>query len=90
MSRLWVKWFLPLCVAANVLPAQPAFFRKDIPVSGRPGFVVAGDFNGDRRPDLAVYDWYEGVLTLLSTGGGDFGRPILAGVKVNCGPPFSA
>ena len=84
MRVLIVRCLLVVCLAgASGLLAQPFFFRKDVPVGGRPNFVVAGDFDADRRPDLAVYDWYEGTLTLLNAGGGNFGRPILAGVKVN-------
>src|SRR5262249_12770332 len=31
--------------------------------------VVAGDFNGDGRPDLAVADYDAGISVLLNTGG---------------------
>jgi uncharacterized protein (TIGR03437 family) len=81
------RWFLGLCiVGSNCLSAQPTFFRKDIPVNS-PVAVVAGDFNGDHRPDLAVYSWYEGLFVLLNTGGGNFGRPIRAGVEVRSFQP---
>jgi hypothetical protein len=59
-----------------------------------PFAVVAGDFNGDHRSDLAVYmaascyglrpqgePWYDGLFTLLNAGGGNLGRPIRAGVE---------
>jgi uncharacterized protein (TIGR03437 family) len=67
---------LALCTAgSSCLLAQPGFFRKDILIGERPMAVVAGDFNGDHRPDLAVATM-DGVFTLLNTGGGNFGRPI--------------
>jgi uncharacterized protein (TIGR03437 family) len=68
--------FLALCIGgSSCLLAQPGFFRKDILIGERPMAVVSGDFNGDRRPDLAVASM-DGVFTLLNTGGGNFGRPI--------------
>ncbi len=80
--------FLALCiVGSSFLLAQPAFLRKDILVE-RPLAVVAGDFNGDGRPDLAVAT-VDGLFTLLNTGGGNFGRPIrtegIAGTDLTTG-----
>ncbi len=83
MRPVILRCFLLLClVGSNGLLAQPAFFRKDIPVTS-PVAVVAGDFNGDRRPDLAVYLWYEGIAVLLNAGGGNLGRPIQTKVEVH-------
>ena len=83
MRGRMVRWLLVASFAgANCLPAQPFFFRKDIPVGGSPMAVVAGDFNGDRRPDLAVDTWYQGLFVLLNTGG-SFGRPIRTGGELN-------
>ncbi len=70
MRRPQVKWFLPLYVAANGLLAQPAFLRKDIPVSG---YAFAGDFNGDRRPDLAVCS-SDATATIRDALRSDIGR----------------
>jgi hypothetical protein len=76
MRGLIVRSLLVVCFAgSNGLPAQPFFFRKDIQAGTAPYAVVAGDFNGDRRPDLAV-GAQEGVYVLLNAGGGNFGRPI--------------
>jgi uncharacterized protein (TIGR03437 family) len=70
-------------IASTSLPAQPFFFRRDVPLTGRPASVVVGDFNGDRRPDLAIYSDYAGVVVLLNQGAGNFGRPIPTGVKLH-------
>jgi hypothetical protein len=35
------------------------------PANGNPRSVVVGDFNGDRRPDLAVVNSFQGVVTVL-------------------------
>jgi uncharacterized protein (TIGR03437 family) len=76
LRRCVVLWLLALCLGSfNCLLAQPFFFRKDIRVGEGPYAVVTGDFNGDRRPDLAV-GAQDGVYVLLNTGGGNFGRPI--------------
>lgn len=76
LRRGVVLWILALCPGSfNDLLGQPFFFRKDIQVGEAPYAVVAGDFNGDRRPDLAV-GTEEGVYVLLNTGSGNFGRPI--------------
>jgi len=82
---------LVVCFAgANGLPAQPFFFRKDIAVGEGPIAVVAGDFNGDRRPDLVYVTPSPGrilseteLFSLLNAGSGNFGRPIRAGVSVD-------
>jgi uncharacterized protein (TIGR03437 family) len=63
-----------LCLAA-ICSAQPAFFRKDIPIADRPIDVAIGDFNGDSRPDIVVLSW-GGLSVLLSLGGGNFAPPL--------------
>jgi len=63
-----------LCLAA-ICSAQPAFFRRDIPIADRPINVAIGDFNGDSRPDIVVLSW-GGLAVLLSLGGGNFAPPL--------------
>ena len=70
-------------IASTSMLAQPFFFRRDIPMTGRPASVIVGDFNGDRRPDLAIYSEYAEVVVLLNQGGGNFARPIRTGVKLH-------
>ena len=43
----------------------------DYPIEGIPSAIVAGDFNGDGRLDLAVSDW-AGIQILLENGNGTF------------------
>src|SRR5687767_13293271 len=57
------------------LLGQVALFRKDLPVGDRPLNVVVGDFNGDRRPDLAVNS-FSGLSVLMNEANGAFSRPI--------------
>ena len=82
MSPKWLKPFVALCFAASILPAQPAFLRKDIQVSTENFFgqAFAGDFNGDRRPDLAICSGYHRLTILFNSGGGNFARPVVADV----------
>ena len=80
MRGFVLRCILLACIAASNCPAQPFFFRKDIPIGAGALAVVSGDFNGDHRPDLAVQLWIGGVFTLLNDGRGNFGRPIRAGV----------
>ncbi|HYM09536.1 MAG TPA: FG-GAP-like repeat-containing protein [Bryobacterales bacterium] len=58
-------------LAPNFLLAETAFLRKDTLVGEAPYAVVAGDFNGDGRPDLAVAT-ADGLYVLLNAGGGNF------------------
>jgi uncharacterized protein (TIGR03437 family) len=37
--------------------------------------LVAGDFNGDTKPDIAVTSWFGKVAILLGNGAGGFGTP---------------
>jgi uncharacterized protein (TIGR03437 family) len=67
---------LAMTLASGCLLAQPFFFRNDIPVGVNPSNVVVGDFNGDGRPDLAFSLFSEGIVVLLNTGGGNFGKPM--------------
>ncbi len=66
---------------AMSLAAQPALFRKDIPVGGSVLVIAIADFNGDGRPDIVTGaggpSAGEPRKTLLNRGGGDFGPPIL-------------
>jgi uncharacterized protein (TIGR03437 family) len=62
-------------LASRCLLAQPFFFRKDILVGLNPSNVVVGNFNGDGLPDFA-FSSEEGLVILLNTGGGSFGKPI--------------
>ena len=75
MRRRIIFWCLPLSmVIAQCLVAQPAFFRKDIAIGANPRAVVAGDFNGDNRPDLVV-STEQGLVTLLNAGFATFDNP---------------
>ena len=53
---------------SNLPPAPLPFFTTSIP-------VAVGDFNGDGKPDLAVYNG--AVAILLSNGDGTFQAPIM-------------
>jgi ankyrin repeat protein len=67
-----------LCLlAAGIAFTQPVHFtpRVDLPVSGRPAFAAAGDFNGDRKPDLVVTNVHE-ILLLAGNGDGTFQLPV--------------
>jgi hypothetical protein len=75
MRRFGWCFVLGCLLAGDSLEAQPAFFRKDIPIADRPDTVVIGDFNGDSMPDMAIGSSV-GTSILLNTGRGDFGRPI--------------
>ncbi|MBZ5625481.1 MAG: FG-GAP-like repeat-containing protein [Acidobacteriia bacterium] len=91
MSPQWFTPFIALCVGASVLPAQPAFLRKDVPfsVDNFFGQAFAGDFNGDRRPDLAVCSGYRRLTIQFNSGGGNFARPVVAEVDQQiCGRDF--
>jgi uncharacterized protein (TIGR03437 family) len=63
-----------LLMAAS-LAAQPAFYRKDMPVAERPYKITIADFNGDARPDLLMCHLPR-MSVLLNRGGGNFGLPI--------------
>jgi uncharacterized protein (TIGR03437 family) len=66
-------------VGSGYLLAQPAFLRKDIPVGPGAEAVVAGDFNGDKRPDLVVdagVDAGDVILVMLNGGDGAFAPPV--------------
>jgi hypothetical protein len=57
-----------LCFGAfNCLLAQPPFSRWDVIVGVHPHAVVAGDFNGDRGPDVAAIT-EDGVFAVLNRG----------------------
>lgn len=78
MRSSMARTLLALCLGApSCLLAQPTFVRKDVPVGRSPVSVVAGDFNGDHRPDLAAIT-VEGVFILLNAGGGNFNPSIRA------------
>jgi FG-GAP-like repeat len=67
--------FLVLSTGGSVcLMGQPAFIRSDVIVGVNPQAVVAGDFNGDRKPDLAVVSG-EGLFTMLNRGYTDMPAP---------------
>ena len=76
--------FIPavLLLASSTLRGQTVFMRKDVPAGDRPGRVVVGDFNGDRRQDLAV-SGLSGLWILLNRGGGTFTRRLAAGVDID-------
>src|SRR5260370_448434 len=58
-------------LTTTVAPATAAF--KPLPVGSRPNSIVAGDFNGDGRLDLAVADGFSNeVSVLLGNGDGTF------------------
>ena len=52
MRSLYIS--LLLFLSCPGLFAQAGFFRRDTPIGDRPTVVLAGDFNGDSQPDLAV------------------------------------
>jgi uncharacterized protein (TIGR03437 family) len=70
-----------LVLVSNCL-AQPYFLRKDVVVGPNPTAVIAGDFNGDGRPDLGV-GANEGIAVLLNTGDGTFGQPVVTPAPPN-------
>ncbi|MCC7330018.1 MAG: VCBS repeat-containing protein [Gammaproteobacteria bacterium] len=56
--------------------------QRVISVGANPDFVLAADFNGDSRPDLAVANLGSGlddsgVAILINNGGANFGAPVL-------------
>ena len=80
MSRIVIRvsFFLVAGISSwSFLLAQPAFFRKDIPVGDRPLSVAVGDFNGDSKPDLIVGTW-AGFYILL---GGASGKSAAGGFQ---------
>jgi uncharacterized protein (TIGR03437 family) len=84
-----------LAYAAGPLGAQPAFQRTDLQVTGQFGAflgsasaAVAGDFNGDGRPDLAI-GGLAGLTVLLNSGGGAFSQSAHYAVT-SCGPLIAA
>src|SRR5215475_2376836 len=66
--------------------AQPAFVRKDFPVSGSfldSGALAVGDFNGDQKPDLAAAS-SAGISVLRNQGGASgfrFGNPVVTAIS---------
>jgi uncharacterized protein (TIGR03437 family) len=78
-----MKQFVACIFLETVCLAQPAFFRKDIPVADRPFSAAIGDFNGDSQLDLAVPSM-DGLSILLNIGGGSFSPPLhTSGVPAN-------
>jgi uncharacterized protein (TIGR03437 family) len=84
-----------LAYAAGPLAAQPAFQRTDLQVAGQFGpflgsasAAVAGDFNGDGRPDLVI-GGLAGLSVLLNSGGGAFSQSAHYAVT-SCGPLVAA
>lgn len=88
MRSLMARTLLALCLgASSYLLAEPYFVRKDLPSGPSPVFVVAGDFNGDHRPDLAVVTVNDGVFILLNAGGDNF-RPAIRAEAVSATEVF--
>jgi uncharacterized protein (TIGR03437 family) len=68
MRRLTACSLVAVCVgASSCLLAQPPFNRWDVIVGVHPHAVVAGDFNGDRAPDVAAIT-EEGIFVILNRG----------------------
>ncbi len=62
-----------------ILPVHPdgTFGAKNlIPVGGTPAGLVAGDFNGDGRDELATTDYYSSTVSVVTLGSGDNGSSI--------------
>jgi len=60
--------------------AQPVAFNapQDFAVAKNPSFVVVGDFNGDRKLDLAVANKDAGTISImLGTATGHFARHMM-------------
>jgi uncharacterized protein (TIGR03437 family) len=75
MQHFAVSYLLALFLGGlSTLLAQPAFIRSDVIVGVGPQAVVAGDFNRDRKPDLAVVTG-EGLFTFLNRGYTDMPGP---------------
>lgn len=68
---------LTLAAVASYYGCDEPRLRKDYSVGERPYALAVGDFNGDRRTDLAVSTW-EGLDVLLNLGSGDLSQPVRA------------
>jgi uncharacterized protein (TIGR03437 family) len=75
MERMLIRTFLLAGIVAFNCLAQPFFLRKDILVGQHPSAVIAGDFNGDGKVDLAV-STADGLFVLLNAGNRNFQAPI--------------
>jgi uncharacterized protein (TIGR03437 family) len=71
LALLFLTW---RCLCAQGLPF---ISHNDIPLGFKPASVVAGDFNGDGKPDLAVSSYSpNSVSVLLNKGDGTFQAPL--------------
>lgn len=80
-KRLLLVFFL-FVSAGSAFAQTPSFIRTDIK-TGKPHLsnIVVGDFNGDRKPDLAVTSHSsavpQAIYLLLGNGDGTFSPPTL-------------
>jgi hypothetical protein len=71
--RLLIVIFLLLLLTTGVAAAANLFPDPVFPAGEQPQAVVAADFNGDGKVDLAAANWFSAdVSILLSLGNGEF------------------
>lgn len=92
MNRYFAAWMVTACVASIPgIPAAEAQIRidpaVDYTVALSPAGVALGDFNGDRRADMAVTaDTPDRVVIFTNTGSGAFGAPVNVPLAGGSGP----
>ncbi len=75
----------PTCGVSILLGNGDGTFQGPVtyPAGPAPDAIVAGDFNGDGKLDLAAADYYDAASILLGNGDGTFQAPRTFGIGGN-------